>query len=292
MSHYEVCDEIYSSVISQSIYYSELLALRRRVVGGAKMSGTSCPIGLSVASVLPQSLIPKYGLWYAEYVAREAGYDGLQLLPLWMLSRYDLELLKRSGFLVLTCEGSWNNMYFDDRTTLGRILRLDWGILLDTALFGTAQRVQKILKDFSELFPEAVSIDIDPRGVREISPHHRMSRNQWIGYKGGVVFDTHHIYEFPFIKDNKDAAEFVEELFEEKVVRVVHIQFRDKEKLEDFLTGSLRSLELFVLSQMNLRNISLPIIVEIHPKLLPLGRKGRIESLKCILQRIRFHLKP
>lgn len=260
-------------------------------MGGAKMSGTSCPIGLSVASVLPQSLVPKYGLWYAEYVAREAGYDGLQLLPLWTLLRYDLESLERSEFPVLTCEGSWNNMYFDDRTTLGRILRLDRGIFLDTALFGTAQRVQNILKQFSELFPNAIRIDIDPRGVREISPHHRMSRNQWIGYKGGVVFDTHHVFEFSFIETNKDASGFAEDLFEANVVRVVHIQFRDKEKLEVFLGEDTNSFEVFVLRWMSLNRIFLPVIVEIHPKLLPLGRDGRIKVLDCIRQRILFYLK-
>ncbi len=262
-------------------------------MGGAVMSGfAKYPIGLSVVSVLPQTLVPRYGLWYAEYIAREAGYDGLQMLPFWPFSWYDLESLKRSGFPVLSYEGSWNGMYFDDRTTLGRMLRLDSGLLLDTALFGTEKRVKNILAYFSELFPDAIRIDIDPCGVREISPHHRMSRNQWLGYRGGVVLDTHHIYEFPFIKDGIDAMAFVKDVFDENTVKVVHIQFRNKEKLEIFLRSedSLQSLALFVLSEMRDRCISLPIIVEIHPKILPLGRKGRISVLGSIRQKIQSHL--
>lgn len=93
-------------------------------------------IGLSAASLLPHSILPGYGLRYVKLLAWASGYNGLQLLPFWTYSENDLKGLK-DEYQVLAYEGSWNGMYFDPRTTGSRIRRLDPGILLDTALFGT-----------------------------------------------------------------------------------------------------------------------------------------------------------
>jgi hypothetical protein len=247
-------------------------------------------IGLSAVSLFPHSLLPEYGLWYTEYVAREAGFDGLQLIPFWTYTKRSFNSLK-CGLPVISYEGSWNHMYFDNRTTWGRMLWFDRGLLKDALLFGTKKRVACILGFFQEFFPEAISIDIKPRGVREISPHHKMSRNGWLGYRGGVVLDTHHIYEFPFIRNDADAAKFVGDLFDVNNVVLIHVQMRDKKKLKAFLSGEMTSFEAFVLGIMSLRCISLPIVVEIHPKILPFSRKKRVEVLTAVRMRIEDLLK-
>lgn len=254
-------------------------------------------IGLSIVSLLPQSILFGYGLWYAQYVAREAGYGGLQLIPFWTHSGYHLESLKY-GVPVLSYEGSWSGMYFDDRTMWGRIRRFDPGILLDTALFGTQGHVGGILDTCLKMFPEAVRIDVDPYGVREISPHHRMSRDQWICYQGGVAFDTYHVFELPFIDSEVSALDFLLDLLSNERVEIVHIQFRDAEKLLMFLSGrdevwrknlSFESLVLNVLS----RGISdMPIIIEIHPMLLPFARQSRIQVLRSVRERVQSALNP
>lgn len=259
--------------------------------GGSTMGGLSVQtsnrnkIGLSAVSLFPHSLVPEYGLWYAEYVAREAGFDGLQLIPFWTYTERSFSSLE-CGLPVISYEGSWNRMYFDERTTLGRIMRLDPGLLKDTLLFGTQKRIVYILELFQKFFPEAISIDIKPRGVREISPHHKMSRNQWLGYTGGVVLDTHHLWEFSFIKDRMDAMRFTEDLFDSGNVVMVHVQMRDEKVLMRFLKGELSSFEAYVLSLMHLYSMSAPIIAEIHPRILPFGRESRIRVLGAVKKKI------
>ena len=269
------------------------------------------PIGLSVVSIFPHSFLSIFGLRYAEFIARRAGYDGLQLVPFWTYLKRDLSGLSKGGFRVLSYEGSWNGMYFDCRTFWGRVARIftngDFGILKDALIFGTRKRVEKLLGYFAELFPDAVQIDIDPSGVREISPHHDMTRDEWLKYKGGVVFDTHHVFEFPFIASAENpqqaACEFFSELLERGSIRAIHIQFRDPEKLEDFLDEDLNdhkdlfgkadapdvSIGACVLSS-NLPE-GIPIIVEIHPEILPLGRKDKIEKLALLRETIELFIE-
>lgn len=225
-----------------------------------------------------------------------SGYNGLQLLPFWTYSENDLRGLK-DEFQVLSYEGSWNRMYFDPRTTWSRIRRLDPGILLDTALFGTEGHVWDILDACSKLFPEAVRIDIDKYGVREVSPHHNMSREDWVGYRRGVAFDTYHVFELPFIDSEMSALGFFHDLLSEGRVEIVHIQFRSAEKLLMFLSGRdeewQRSIafENLVLRALSKASPHIPVILEIHPKLLPLGREGRIQTLFSAKERMRFLLE-
>lgn len=268
-------------------------------MGGAMMSGNPVnkrDIGLSVVSLLPHSLLPVYGMWYAEYIAREAGYDGLQLIPFWSYSGSSLESFKH-GLPILSYEGSWNHMYFDSRTTLGRICRLDMGVLLDTALFGTQRRVSDILDTCLAMFPEAIRIDIDPYGVREVLPHHGMSRNQWIGYPGGVAFDTYHVFELPFIYPGYpevSALNFFLDLLSGERVEILHVQFRDARKLAEFLSKKDRwenpCFENLVLTALSQEDTDIPVIVEIHPKLLPFGKEKRIQLLRSVKERIRSFL--
>lgn len=253
-------------------------------------------IGLSVASLLPHSILPGYGLRYAKLLAWASGYNGLQLLPFWTYSENDLKDLK-DEYQVLAYEGSWNRMYFDPRTTWNRIRQLDPGILLDTALFGTERHVRDILDSCLKLFPEAVRIDIDPYGVREVSPHHNMSREEWVEYRGGVAFDAYHVFELPFIDSEMSALNFFLDLLSEDRVEIVHIQFRSAEKLLMFLSGRDEewqksiAFENLVLSALSKASTDIPVILEIHPKLLPLGRDSRIRLLYSAKERMRFFLE-
>lgn len=239
---------------------------------------------LSVGTLFPHTFVPN-GLQYAADIAREAGYFGLHLLPFWTYSFRELKALSET-FPVVSFKGSCNHMSFDARTTWERLKELDVGTIRDTMLFGSEDRVEQILTYFYELFPDAMSINTDPTGIREMSPYYNTSRVDWLEYEGGVVVDTYHIYEFSFIRDETDAARFAEALLDAGSVAMVHIQVRDKWELENFLSGRESSLETSVLAVMASLNISLPIVVEIHPKILPLLRKGRMEILSAVRKRI------
>ena len=124
-----------------------------------------------------------------------------------------------------------------------------------------------------------------------------MSREDWVGYRRGVAFDTYHVFELPFIDSEMSARNFFLDLLSEDRVEIVHIQFRSAEKLLMFLSGRDEewqrniSFENLVLRALSKASPDIPVILEIHPKLLPLGREGRIQTLFSAKERMRFFLE-
>ena len=187
-------------------------------------------IGVSVLTALSQ-VYGSNGPQIALEIARRAGLDGIQLVPL-RAGWTDENLRNLPPENVISYEGLWKKFPAN-------------GLLFNKSL----------IKKFAWFFPEALTVDL-PEGLAEISPYNPYDQFFYENNPAGVVFDSWHIKGLKI----KNKKEFVNRLMENRQIKLIHFQTRNKEELKSFLCGGNLGFELFV---QVVKNTNCPIIIEL-----------------------------
>lgn len=182
-------------------------------------------IGVSIISLYPWS-IGLGGPERALRIAKRAGLDGLQLLPLRGLRKSDLKKLPPNS--VISYEGDWRG--FEPGTTTPIK-----GTLRDTALFGSHEDVAEKISWFKELFPKALPIDTKESDcLLEISPANSTKLSDYFNHPIGLVVDTKHLWQEPLIYS--PPVYFLKQLEQQNKIRLVHFQPATRKDYTNFLS--------------------------------------------------------
>lgn len=176
-------------------------------------------IGVSVISLLPWSL-GKNGLFNAWKLARIAGFDGLQLLPMRGWDKVTPKTIPPN--FVISFEDAWNCGKL--LPSIGRELHLlgeNHPRFHDVVLFGACTEVKERFNAlFTHLGGTAMLVTHNSRqaGVLEMNPEDNHTRH------GGVCWDTKHVVrsgtngESPITRDWRTLLEIVRHN-----VRLIHV---------------------------------------------------------------------
>jgi hypothetical protein len=154
-------------------------------------------IGINVVSMVPFSL-GRGGLARALGIASEAGFDGLQLLPLRFWNAFTFfDILKEK---IISFELAWNC-----GSIWGAILRHSHltgeenPTLKDWILFGKCETVEDCAELIFRNFQKTsmfVTHDTVHAGVIEMHPELEMMADDYADYHHGLVWDTEHVLRF------------------------------------------------------------------------------------------------
>lgn len=231
------------------------------------MNSPKRQLGVSVITLIPWSYGPG-GFGRALRLAKRAGFDGLQVLPLrgWGLLGYP----KYWDNGVISWEDAWNTGSFWEVPLrhLGR--RPDGPLFLDWVLFPN--------KKAPVLGATYVAHYLDSFGVVEVHPELSLDP-EWYAQQAfnGFRFciDTHHLTRPHRVIGDKLDWENILLALPTKSVELIHLNLRDSNALEEFKNDTGRVSR--ICSWIEVRYPYVPIILEVPP--LALHPKKLVEEL-------------
>lgn len=184
-------------------------------------------IGISQASLFPYSWGPG-GLARAWALAKEAGFDGLQILPL----RYCDRSSSIPQDAVLSIEGPWNSgsLWGALRRHMGRAGEEE-PLLLDWLLFGGKKEAAKLFRRLAGSFNQAMNVIHTPGSlydIFEVNPEAKMSIAE-IQKIGALCLDNCHIQRKGRHGEPRISARLIE-LLEPSQVQLLHYNLRDESR--------------------------------------------------------------
>ncbi len=242
--------------------------------------------GLTSAGEL---LFSRDGILKAAIAASKAGL-GIQMLPLatigsWRLTAFEqlLQDLRKHNVDVLTFEDRWGGDQWthpwvhdllekrEPKAVVAYYLMFPWFYT------GVKNRIELLRR----YYPRALGIDLPAGKVFEINPNVALGR-QWIKRISSAdddikyVIDTHHLLEFGGLKTAEGILNFVLRR-QNNAMAAIHVQFRKKELLEEFMSG--RGASLALLANLKLYAKGLPVIFELTPELCTIETLNRMRQV-------------
>lgn len=181
-------------------------------------------IYLSTLSVWPRKI------QQIEVIRKDAELDGLQLVP---AKGIHFDVLRHyPKDLVIAYEKSFRDP------------KKKWDPIADI-FFKNQNEVDYTLYLFESFFPNAMRIDIatDAASLAEVSPVNG-NFDYFLHHPHGLVLDTQHIKEFKCTHYKKE--EFLHQVLEKNMTRLIHFQTRKYAELSYFLRNEPSDLELYL----------------------------------------------
>lgn len=243
--------------------------------------------GINIASLFPWSFGPG-GPRRAWAIAQQAGFDGLQIMPMHGWDRPEEEVPSES---VLSFEGAWNigPLY---RAMLRAIGWLDHPdpTIKDWLLFGAnRERCHDWVLRTARHFNPAIYSQHSLGGwcSQPVEAHPELGRtpDEYLDYPGGIVWDTRHIRRLgrdgkaPPVTDNW--RQFLLQLAVTNQIKLIHINASSAELAEAvFLSQTLYEESEFTEMLKGLhwqtRTTLPPVILELAPK--PFSSRRKLSS--------------
>lgn len=210
-------------------------------------------IGASVLNVWPFSMIPVVGSLIATVLLKDMGIQYVQLVPFWTVGSLEARILNRYRDQVISID-VWPRAK-EFRTWMTRYA---WYYRL---LFGSEWNVARVIGLLRHAVPKAVVIDHEPNiECAEVSPWHSIeSFYRYLLSFDKLAIDIFHLLEFKL--PLSDLIAFVDRTIDQVKIAVIHVQFREQDKLEEFLNGEGDSFQLLRACLQS--NWSVPVVIEL-----------------------------
>lgn len=240
-------------------------------------------IAVSVLSLLPFSLGLR-GLDRSVTIAKQCGM-GLQLAPLRGWDEGNTLSLRRD-IQIEAYEGPFINYPGWFATVVCAIRQADPGLLLGKVIFQPS--TDKLLNAIERRCPSAYAVDMPERGnyVMEVSPVN--STQMWKYFEHDVALDLYHVWEYRkgygrIGKESSNIDLFIQQLFRQNRVRLIHFQTRKRSTLDDFLMNTDVHLTSALRCAAEHQCIA-PVVIELPPWFL--WPKPEV-TLRAVAERIR-----
>ena len=192
--------------------------------------------------------------------AKESGLM-IQLLPLrpWLFQT--VRIIKEiEPEMVISFEDRWGPVLKQSIQSLLQVLKgcRNWkSVVAPGLLFTGSKSTADMLDQFRRQFPQAIEIDTEKSDVVELNFSKEKDLLAWENLDYDFVVDTFHLREFSI--EHNELLSWVGQQISSGRVRIVHLQFRKEEEVQEYLTGNGRTYDIVMLFQ----ETKIPLVIEL-----------------------------